>query len=66
MPCVDCELARELERHARLVASEIEAVREAERLRLTRAERIALLEEEEELERLLDRIQERQLVGAVV
>jgi hypothetical protein len=57
--CPDCELALDLERHAKLVAREVEDLREAERLALTPDGRRALREDEALLQHLLDRIAER-------
>jgi hypothetical protein len=54
-----CELAAELERHARLVALGLEEAREVESHMLTPEERRAVREDEELLQRLLDRISER-------
>lgn len=65
MACPDCEMARDLERHARLVAQGIEEAREAERYDLTPEERKVLLQEEEVLADLLDRITEKQLLVRV-
>ena len=61
MPCPDCEMARDLERHARLVAQGIEEAREAERLAQSAEEREAVRREEEFLAHILDRISERRL-----
>ncbi len=52
-------LARDLERHARLVALGLEETREAELYALTPEERRKLREDEELFTRLLDRISER-------
>jgi len=64
MPCPDCEMARDLERHARLVALGLEEAREIELAALTPEERRAVREEEELLQTLLDRIIERRAVAA--
>jgi hypothetical protein len=59
MPCADCEMARDLERHARLVALGLEEAREVELAALTPEERESVREDEAFLERLLDLIRER-------
>ncbi len=59
MPCADCELARDLEKHARLVALGLEETRAAELYALTPEERRKVREDEELFQRLLDRISER-------
>jgi hypothetical protein len=59
MPCADCEMARDLERHARLVALGLEEAREVELAALTPEERESVREDEAFLERLLDVIRER-------
>ncbi len=58
MSCPRCELADELERHARLIVLGLEEAREAERLALTDEERQAVREEEALFARLLDRVAE--------
>ena len=59
MACADCELARDLEKHARLVALGLEETREVDLLALTPEEREKLREDEALFARLLDAISER-------
>lgn len=59
MPCPDCEMAKDLERHARLVALGLEEAREVELAKLTPEERLAVLHDEALYARLLDRIERR-------
>ncbi len=59
MPCPDCELARDLERHARLVAIGLEETREVELAALAPDEREAVLRDKALFTRLLDAISER-------
>jgi hypothetical protein len=54
-----CQLNRDLERRARLLAQEIETAREALRFELPLDERLELVAEEFELQALLRRIEER-------
>jgi hypothetical protein len=57
--CPKCELAKELERQARLVAQEVEAARDALRFDLSLDERLELVAEEHALERLREQIERR-------
>jgi hypothetical protein len=59
LPCPACELARDLERHARLIALGLEDARAVELAALPPEEREAVRREEEFLSSLLVRISER-------
>jgi hypothetical protein len=59
MSCPVCEMAKDLERHARLVALGLEEAREVELLKLTPEEQRKVREDEELFARLLDAISER-------
>ena len=57
--CPRCELTKELERQARLVAQEVEGARDALRFDLSLDERLELVAEQHALERLLAEIERR-------
>jgi hypothetical protein len=57
--CPRCQLAKELDRQARLIEQEAEAARDALRFDLSLDERLTLVAEEHELEMLLEQIQQR-------
>lgn len=59
MACSDCELAKDLERHAKLVALGLEETREIELAKLTPEERAKVREDEALFAHLLDVISTR-------